>query len=198
MCDWLGLHHSSCLELIAVLCGIASIGLGVFQLVSTWPVGIVNIVLSAVVFARTGLYSDVGLQAVYLALAMYGWREWIRLGPAMEQLRVSRTSAKAWVTLVSLGFAIWLSLGAITSHLPGAAIPYADAAAVSVSIIAQWMTTKKLLENWLLWIVVNASYVALLLYKGLFLFAANFLVYLALAVAGFVAWRRTMPSAVRA
>ena len=73
----------------------------------------------------------------------------------------------------------------------GPSLPYADAALVSSSLIAQYMLTKKFIENWLLWIIIDVFYVGMLVFKGLRLTAFNYAVYLVLAVMGYVAWRKS-------
>jgi nicotinamide mononucleotide transporter len=104
---------------------------------------------------------------------------------------VTRTPARQWPILVTIGVAGWLILAAITSRIPGSAIPYADAALVSASLIAQYMLTKKRIENWVLWVVIDVFYVGMLIIKGLRLTAFNYAVYLVLAVMGYVAWRKS-------
>jgi nicotinamide mononucleotide transporter len=87
---------------------------------------------------------------------------------------------------------MWGILGTLTSRLPGTALPYVDSATTTVSLIAQWMMTRKLLENWLIWTAVDVVYVGMFIYKGLYLTAFNYGIYLALAVFGYLAWKRSL------
>ena len=66
---------------------------------------------------------------------------------------------------------------------------------MSVSLIAQWMMTRKLLENWLLWIAVDVVYIGLFINRGLTLTAVLYAIFLILATIGFVQWRRSAASA---
>jgi nicotinamide mononucleotide transporter len=80
--------------------------------------------------------------------------------------------------------------------LPGVALPYVDAATATTSLVAQYLMTRKLLENWALWILVDVVYIGMFIFKGLYLTAGNYAVYLALAVLGHVAWKRSMSAAL--
>jgi nicotinamide mononucleotide transporter len=190
-CDWLAAHGSSCLELFGVVLGIITVYLSTIENIWSWPTALLNAGAFAIVFFRTGLYSDAGLQVIYFILSLYGWYEWLYGGKGHTELQVSRTPARQWPLLIAIGVIGWLLLATITSRLPGAALPYADAALVSSSLIAQYMLTRKYIENWLLWIVINVFYVGMLIIKGLRLTAFNYAIYLVLAVMGYMTWRRS-------
>ena len=194
-CAWLAAHGSSCLEFTAVLFGIVSVVFSVRERIWAWPTGLVNVSLYFVLFYRNGLYSDQGLQVVYFLLSIYGWYEWLYGGKNRTPLRVTTVPRHIWPPVIVAGIVLWLAMGTITARLPGAAVPYIDAAMVSISLIAQWMLTRKLLENWALWIVADIGYVALFIWRGLYLTAINYAIYLVLAVLGFIAWNRSRQTA---
>ena len=192
ICTWLEAHGSSCLELIAVLFGIVSVYLSSRQNIISWPTAIVNVSLFTVLFFRAGLYSDTGLQVVYLILSIYGWYQWLYGGAGHTKLPVTRTSRRTWTILLGLGVVLWLVLWTVTSRLPGTSLARLDAATTTISLIAQWMMTRKLLENWLLWVGVDVVYVGMFIYKGLYLTAFNYGVYLVIAAFAYFAWKRSM------
>jgi nicotinamide mononucleotide transporter len=192
ICGWLNAHGSSCLEVVAVLFGIVSVYLSTRENIWSWPTALVNVSLFFILFYVSGLYSDTGLQVVYFVLSIYGWYEWLYGGAGRTARTVSRTARTTWITLGVIGVAVWALLGNITSRLPGTALPYVDAATTTTSLLAQWMMTRKLLENWLVWICVDVVYVGMFVFKGLYLTAFNYGIYLALAVAGYVAWKRSL------
>jgi nicotinamide mononucleotide transporter len=181
--------------LFGVVLGIVTVYLSTRENIWSWPTALVNAAAFAIVFFRTGLYSDAGLQVVYFVLSLYGWYEWLFGGKGHTELQVSRTPRRLWFVFAVIGVVSWLLLAAITSRLPGAALPYADAALVSLSLIAQYMMTRKYLENWLLWIVVNVFYIGMFIFKGLRLTAFNYAVYLVLAVMGYLSWKRSLAAA---
>jgi nicotinamide mononucleotide transporter len=192
VCLWLTAHGSSCLEAVAVIFGIISVYLSTRENIWSWPTALINVALFSALFLRSGLYSDTGLQVVYFVLSLYGWYEWLYGGAGHTAITVSRTPKKTWVVLGGIGVVVWALLGTITSRLPGTALPYVDAATTTISLLAQWMMTRKLIENWLIWIAVDVVYVGMFIYKGLYLTAFNYGIYLVLAGMGYIAWKRSL------
>jgi nicotinamide mononucleotide transporter len=181
----------STLEWIAALAGAVSVYLSAREDIWSWPTGIVNVGLYTIVFRRSGLYSDMGLQVVYLILSIYGWYQWLYGGVRRTQLTVSRASAREWLVAVPIALVFWLGLARYTATLPGVALPYLDSGLTTLSLVAQWMLTRKILENWVLWIIADIVYVPMYVYKKLPVTAALYVVFLALAVLGLRSWLRS-------
>ncbi len=182
----------STLELFAAVTGAISVWLSVRQNIWSWPTAIVNVVLYAVVFWEAKLYADMGLQIIYAVLSIYGWYEWLYGGEGRTRLRVTRTTPRLGVLLTLIAATGSALLGTLLHRTTDAALPFMDSALTSASLVAQWQMTKKLLENWLLWIAVDVLYVGMFIYKGLYLTAGLYAVFLVLAVKGYVDWRRSM------
>ena len=180
------------LEIIAALVGALSVWLSVRQNIWSWPTAIVNVVLYALVFYEAKLYADMGLQVVYAILSIYGWYEWLYGGAGRTELRVTRTAPRLGLLLALIAAAGSVVLGLFLHHETDAALPFMDSFLSSTSLVAQWMMTKKLLENWAVWIGVDVLYVGMFIFKGLFLTSALYAVFLALAIKGFIDWRRSM------
>jgi nicotinamide mononucleotide transporter len=183
-------------EVAGVAFGAVAVWLTVRENVWCWPLGIVNVLLSAIVFAQARLYADMGLQLVYVALCLYGWYAWLHGGGERGALAVARTPGFAWVVLASGGIAFAAGLGFFLHRHTDAALPYWDASTASFSLVAQWMQTRKWIENWLVWIGVDVVYVGIYVVKGLFLMAGLYGAFLVLAVAGLLAWRRSLAATV--
>ena len=179
------------LEVTAVAFGILSVWLSTREHIASWPTGMVNVALFFVIFARARLYADMGLQVVYFGLCAYGWYQWKFGGTDRTELPVGRTSPRQWAILGTLAVLGTLGVGTFLHRGTDAALPYLDSALAACSLLAQWMMTRKLLENWLAWIVLDITYVGMFLSRDLALTAVNYAVYLALAVLGYVQWRRS-------
>ena len=179
------------LQWIAAIVGAISVYLSARENIWSWPTAIVNVSLSAFIFYETGLYSDMGLQVVFLILSVYGWYQWLHGGERRTKLHVSRATSRVWITVTIIGVAGWLVLGRLTSMLPGVSLPYLDSGLTSLSLVAQWMMTRKILENWILWIVADLVYVPMYVFKDLYPTAGLYAVFLGLAVLGLVQWRRS-------
>ncbi|HEY7235187.1 MAG TPA: nicotinamide riboside transporter PnuC [Gemmatimonadaceae bacterium] len=181
----------STLEWIAALAGAISVYLSARENIWSWPTAIVNVGLYIIVFRRTGLYSDMGLQAVYFVLSIYGWYQWLYGGTNRTHLSVSRAALREWSVVTPIAIAFWIVLARYTATLPGVALPYLDASLTTISLVAQWMMTRKILENWVLWIVADVVYVPMYVYKGLPVTAALYAVFLVLAMVGLRSWWRS-------
>jgi nicotinamide mononucleotide transporter len=182
-------------EIVGVAFGAVAVWLTVRENVWCWPIGLVNVGLFIIVFAQAKLYADMGLQVVYVALCLYGWYAWLHGGEGRSELRVSKTPAAALWALALAGTGFAAILGWFLRVHTDAALPYWDASTASFSLVAQWMQTRKWVENWLVWIVVDVVYVGMYVFKGLFLTAGLYATFLALAGLGLAAWRRSLRTA---
>ena len=180
------------LETVAALFGIISVYLSVRQNIWSWPTAIVNVGLYTVVFFQSRLYADMGLQVVYIAISFYGWYQWLYGGKGHTQLRVSTTTRRLGIALAGIGIVSTLVLGTMLHRTTNAALPYLDSATTSTSLVAQWMMTKKLLENWLVWVAVDVVYIGMFIYKSLYVTSLLYLVFLLLSVMGYRQWKATL------
>jgi nicotinamide mononucleotide transporter len=180
------------LEIVSTLFGIVSVYLSARENIWSWPTAILNVTLSVPVYYKARLFSDMGLQVVYALLSVYGWYEWLHGGENRSELPVSRTPRRQVPLLRVIGTLGAVVLGTLSARYTSASLPYLDASLTSASLVAQWMMTRKLLENWAVWIAVDVIYVPLLVYKGIPEYALLYTVFLGLAVAGHVEWGRSL------
>ena len=185
----------STIEIIAALFGVAGVYLSVRQNVWNWPVGIVNVALYVLVFYNARLYADMGLQVIYILLALYGWHQWLYGGPGRSTLPVKRARAPELLVALIIGAAGAWGIGALLARFTNASLPHLDAALTSASLVAQWMATRKLLENWLLWIAADVVYIGMFIYKRLYPTAALYVVFTALAILGYARWKESLRTA---
>ena len=178
-------------ELLAAVTGIISVYLSTRENIWSWPTALVNVTLYFIVFLEAKLYADMGLQVVYFGLSLYGWYEWLYGGDNRTELHVSRVSKSLGVRLALVGLAATLVLGTTLARFTDAALPYLDSATTSTSLFAQWMMTRKILENWAVWVAVDVVYVGMFLYKSLYLTAGLYTVFFVLAVMGYREWKRS-------
>ncbi len=180
------------LEGTAVVFGLVSVWLSTREHIASWPTAIVNVGLYALLFFREKLYADAGLQVIYLCLSVYGWYEWKFGGENRTELHVSRLTPRLAATLGAIGMAGAAALGTFLHRTTDAALPYLDATLSVFSLIAQWMMTRKILENWALWIVLDMIYVWMFLFlKHLNFTAFQYGVFLILAMLGLRDWKRS-------
>jgi nicotinamide mononucleotide transporter len=180
------------LEIVAAIFGVVSVFLSVRQNIWSWPTAIVNVGLYIIVFYGSKLYADTGLQVVYVVLNAYGWYHWLYGGKNRTELPVTRTRAPVAAILVALVAAGTAVIGTFLSRNTDAALPWVDAMTTSTSLAAQWMMTRKLLENWIIWVAVDVVYIAMYIYKSLYVTSGLYLVFLILSAMGYLEWRRSL------
>jgi nicotinamide mononucleotide transporter len=189
----------SLLEIVAALFGAVSVYLSARQRIASWPTAIVNVLLSAVVYYRArpvlGHRAPVRLlraERVRLVRVEVRRREPHRAARDAHAARAG-AAARRRSSRVGRGRARprHHALHRRARAQPGW-VPWTDATLTAASLVAQWMMTRKLLGNWLVWIAVDVVYVPLLAYKGLYAFAILYAVFLGLAVKGYVDWRRDL------
>ena len=180
----------SWIEILGFIFGIAGVYLTLKVNPWCFPIGLVNVILSAFLFYDQRLYADVLQQLVYIILLTYGWFKWLHGTNNSPTSKITESSMKLLIVSLLIWVSGTLALGYLLSSHTNAATPWPDSAATVLSFIAQWMIAKKKLENWLLWIAVNIAYIGIYSYKELYLYTVLFSVYLLLAVAGYFKWNK--------
>ncbi|MFD7084304.1 nicotinamide riboside transporter PnuC [Streptomyces sp. NPDC002181] len=183
-------------EILGFATGALCVWLVARQHVANWPIGIANNVFFIVLFARSGLYADAGLQIVFIALAAYGWWSWTHGGGpgTAEALPVRRTTRTEWAVLAAAGAVGVLGLTLLLGRVTDSTVPFWDALTTGLSLMATYGQCRKLVESWWLWIAADLVYIPLYAYKGLYLTSALYAGFLALCVVGLLGWRRTLPA----
>ncbi|GII67446.1 putative nicotinamide mononucleotide transporter [Sphaerisporangium krabiense] len=180
-------------ELLGFATGVVTVWLVVRQNIWNWPIGIANVVLLGMIFLDGGLYADAGLQVVYVALQLWGWWSWLHGGQGRAHLVPRRTSRAEWRRLSLAGIAVTGLLTWALTVRTDSDVSFWDAVTTTLSLMATYGQSRKLLESWWLWIAADLVYIPLYAYKGLYLTSGLYVLFLALCVAGLVTWRRDVP-----
>lgn len=183
-----GLSATSPTEAVAVALGLAYVVLIARHSRWGWVAGAGSSALFAWLFIAARLPMQALLQGYYVAMAGYGWWHWSKGGHASPVIRLSwRVHAVGIVTSLGLGLAIAQLLASETQ----AASPFLDSITTCVSLFATWLVTRRVLENWLYWMVVDSLQAVLFASQGLWSTALLFVLYLGIGSAGYASWRRT-------
>lgn len=184
----------SLLEIVATVAGLLCVIFTARQSLWCWPTGLVQVLLYIVLFWEAKLYADVGLQVVYVVLQVYGWHAWVYGGPRHDNDLPVR-GLEGWQRAAGLGV-IALGTGIIgysTATWTDASLPWPDAFITACSLVAQALLSRKVWESWVCWIAVDLVAMPVYYAKDLTLTAGLYGVFLGLAVAGLLAWRRSLP-----
>jgi len=146
-----------------------------------------------VVVARANLYADVILNLYYVVMNAYGWYFWLYGGRQRREqavLMVGWVPRAQWLWIAAVIVAGTLIMGWYLATQTDAALPYPDSFTTIASFVAMWMSARKYLESWALWFVIDVVQVVLYLLKDIEAYALLYLIYLGMAVAGWMRWRR--------
>ena len=182
---------SSRLELLGFVLALVMVVCNIRVNPWAWPLAIVSSLVYALVFWQSKLYGEASLQLFFVAMALWGWWQWLHRGQASGLTLVVRSlkpAVRLWV-LASFVF-LWLALAQLLDHRTDTDVPWWDAATTAGSIVGTWLLGRKHVENWPVWVAVNAVSIGLFIYKGLWLTCGLYAVLLALALVGWRAWHR--------
>ncbi|MBF0095148.1 MAG: nicotinamide mononucleotide transporter [Alphaproteobacteria bacterium] len=177
------------LEIAATAFGLASVWLTVRRNIWLWPTGMVMVALYSIIFYEAKLYSEVGLQVIFFILQIYGWHHWLR-GEKTE-LPVTRLSGRQMLAGLGAVVAGAAALGYVMDTHTGAVLAYPDAFITTMSLAAQWLVGRKVLENWLCWITSDVVSVGVYLDRGLYPTAGLYATFLIMATVGYTTWKRS-------
>ena len=179
------------LEAFGFISGAWGVWLQVRENVWNWPVQLVSSSLYVVVFLNARLFSDASLNILYVVLYVAGWYWWLRGGENRSELHIARVTARMALLLAGLAVVATAAWTAFLASIADSA-PFLDAFTTVLSLIALFLTARKIFESWHLWISVNLVYIGLYVYKGLFLTAVLYAIFAGLSVAGLYNWRRLL------
>jgi nicotinamide mononucleotide transporter len=179
------------LERLAVTLAIAYLLLAIRQNPWCWLFAIASSALYLLLFARAGLVMQSALQVFFIAMAVYGWRQWTGTS-TRASLPVRRWPW--WRHLAAIGAVAVATVlnGALMARDGAGLVPYADAGVAWASVLTTWLVARKVLENWLWWIAIDVVAAALYGTQGLYATAALYVLYAGLAVQGFRSWQRDL------
>jgi nicotinamide mononucleotide transporter len=180
------------IEVTATLLSLIYVWLSVKQKLSLWLFGFLSAALFAVVFFQAKLYAVMTLQFYYLAVSVYGWLSWKKGKTATgDELTVKKISSREVLIFTIVTFVVFIIYYYILENHTDSPLPLIDSATTALSITATWMLARKIIEHWLIWIVVDVISASLYLYKELYSTSLLFVVYTIMAVVGFLQWRKS-------
>lgn len=183
--DW-----SLILQIIGTTLGLFYLWLEYKANIWVWVIGAIMPMVHGVLYLTNGIYADAAMQLYYVAAGIYGLVVWKRKPKTKSEGRIQHTPLGWIVPLTAVYVVLHIALYIILTEFTDSRVPFFDSMSTALSIVAMWMLSRKLVEQWLVWLVVDLISVGLYLYKGIPLTAGLYIVYCILAVAGYMRWRR--------
>ena len=180
-------------ELAGFLTGIVCVWQVVCRNIWNFLWGILSCACFLVLFLQQRLFGEAILQVIFIALNIHGWIGWFYQGKNHDSLKVANVSKKEGFILAVMVFPFTSALWALLTWLNGSA-PIVDAWVTSLSLIAQWLLNRKFIQSWPVWILVDVLTIGLGVYRGMFLLAALYVIYLSMCLVGWYSWRKSLPA----
>lgn len=181
------------LELTSFLLSVITVALNIRQIHWGWMFSILSSLLYCAVFFDARLYGDSGLQVVFVLVSIWGWAQWWRHGDVSPPLVVTRLDRFGRIFSVLASLLIFAALYFFLKSATDTDVPLADSFLTAGSLAGQILLSRKKLENWYVWIVVDVLYVALYVYKNLMLTAVLYAIFVVMAIIGARTWRALCP-----
>lgn len=178
---------------MAVAFGIASVVYSRMENILVFPTGLVNTILYTwLCFSWWGLYAEASLNLYYTVMSVYGWVLWTRRGKDQEVRKITASDRKEWTQALVFFFICWGVLYIVLMKYTKSTVPVADSFASAAAYTGMWLMARKKLENWIWWIITNLASIPLYFYKGAVFTSFQYLVFLVLAVMGYLSWRNKL------
>ncbi|MBQ7856001.1 MAG: nicotinamide mononucleotide transporter [Alistipes sp.] len=184
------------LQIIGVTLGLLYLWLEYKANIWLWVVGAIMPVVHSILYFKQGLYADFSMQLYYILAAIYGLIVWTYHGKGKEgagekpALPIAHTPLRQVAPLVAVYALLHGAIYFILTKYTDSTVPFWDAMTTALAIVATWMLSRKYVEQWLVWLVVDIITVGLYIYKEIPVTATLYLIYCVLAVVGYRRWLR--------
>jgi nicotinamide mononucleotide transporter len=190
------LRNTTWFEFIAVVTGIASVIFSRKENILVYPVGMISTGMFVPLYILHGLYADASVNLYYTIMSIIGWYMWSRKSEGRIKLHITASSKRDWLNGILFFLVCWSILYLLLSRFTDSTVPIADSFTSGAAFTGMWLMNKKKLENWTWWIITNLASIPLNFYKHLVFTSFQYVVFLILAVMGYITWRKKIQHAV--
>ncbi len=181
------------LDIITTILGLIYIWLEYKAHIGLWIVGIIMPVLDVYLYYNHGLYGDAGMAVYYTLAAVYGYIAW-KFGTTKEgtPLRISHTPMRMYLPIVVFFLVAWGLTYYVLITWTNSTVPVLDAFTNALSFVGLWALSRKYIEQWFFWMVVDVVCTILYVQKGIPFKAGLYSLYVIIAVFGYFKWKKIM------
>ena len=180
------------IEIAAVFLAILYLVLAVKQNILCWICGIISSILYFFIMRSAGLYMEAYLQIFYVFMGLYGWSQWQKAPKNNVNFEVNTWSQSQHFIALSIILILSFLSGTLLRNFTDAALPFMDALVTWGAVVATYMVAKKLLENWIYWLVIDSISILLFISRDLWLTAFLFCIYIVIIIFGYRLWSKTL------
>jgi nicotinamide mononucleotide transporter len=197
MMQWLNMHY---IELLATVTGILYILFTIREKILLWLFGIVSSALFVWVFFKSSIYAYSFLYIYYVIMGFYGWYNWSHPPDPKEgssnHLSVHKASSAGLIICIAVSLLFAFPVYLLLRKFSDSDVAWLDALLSSSGMVATWMLTQKMIEQWIFWIAIDLLSCSLMIYKGLYPSSLLFAAYALLALKGYIEWKKRLASTV--
>lgn len=175
-------------EIAAVLISIIGVALTIARSMWCWTINFIAVVMYAYLFYTVKLYGETLLQFVFMAMNIFGFYQWIKGKRQDHDIRIEHLATKRALAQIALAMFAGLLFGLSLQHFSDAAVPLLDGQLAMLSLLATYWTSRKHIQTWMLWVVVDTVYVGMFVYKGLIPTAGLYAAFVMMAAYGWWQW----------
>ncbi|QZT38611.1 nicotinamide riboside transporter PnuC [Halosquirtibacter xylanolyticus] len=191
--DWIVTDKN--LEWISAILGFLYIFCSIREHILTWFFGVLTSALYIYVFFVNKFYADMSLQVYYVIISVYGWYMWTKKSKSngeKSDISIRYTTRKEWLYIIVSSLVLYVGIWYLLAYHTDSPVPKVDAFTTAFGIVATWMMTKKLIEQWLFWVVIDLVAAIAYFYKDMTPTVLLMSTYTVLAAVGFYQWKRLM------
>ena len=181
------------LDILTTILGLIYIWLEYRASIALWFIGIIMPALDIILYWQHGLYGDAGMAVYYTLAAVYGYIAW-KLGNVKEKapLKISHTPLKLYLPILAFFLVAWGLTYYVLITWTNSTVPVLDAFTNAFSFVGLWALSRKYIEQWFFWIIVDAVCTILYVQKGIPFKAGLYGLYVIIAIFGFFKWQQMM------
>jgi nicotinamide mononucleotide transporter len=176
-------------EITAALLGVAYVILAAKESLWTWVFGFASTLIYTIIFWEGALFSSSLLNFYYMLMAIYGFYSWQK-GKENKPLSISSYSFQKNLKLISIAILLSIVVGYLSTTYTDAKLAYMDSVVLVFSVLATWMLTQKILENWLYWLAIDTVAIVIYWQTGYLATVVLFMIYIVLGVYAYLTWRK--------
>ena len=183
--DW-----SLILQIVGITLGLLYLWLEYKANIWLWVVGAIMPLVHGILYFDKGLYADASMQLYYILAGLYGLIVWRRKAKSANDDKIVHTPIRWVLPLVAVYGVLHVAIYFVLTEFTDSQVPIFDSMSTALCVVAMWMLSRKLVEQWLVWLVVDMISVELYIYKDIPFTAGLYTIYCVLAVVGYLRWYR--------
>lgn len=187
-----GIQEYNILEAAGVIFGLLSVFFAKKENILVFPTGIISVLIYIYLTFQAKLYADMGINAYYFIMSIYGWYYWAGKGKTDEHTPITTNNRKEWVWTIIILILSFIVLYLALVNFTDSDVPLIDAITTAIFFVGMQLMAKKKIENWIAWIIGDFISIPLYFYKGLVLTSFQFTLFFIIAIAGYISWKKTL------